>query len=92
MRSTGPARFSCAVVLIIVAALSLGACSARTPASGGGKCLGISALTACGDSSSRSGRVIGMRGWLATFACNWRSSRCRGRTRFYPAPICAQSR
>ena len=36
MHSTGPVRASRAVVLIIVAALSLGACSARTPASGGG--------------------------------------------------------
>ncbi len=36
MHSTGPVRASRAVVLIIVAALSLSACSARTPASGGG--------------------------------------------------------
>ena len=36
MRSTGLVRFSRAVVLIIVAALSLGACSARTPAPSGG--------------------------------------------------------
>ena len=36
MHSMGPVRVSRAVVLIIVAALSLSACSARTPASGGG--------------------------------------------------------
>jgi len=36
MHSTDPVRVSRAVVLIIVSALSLSACSARTPASGGG--------------------------------------------------------
>ena len=61
MHSTGPVRASRAVVLIIVAALSLSACSARTPASGGGGSSGTGVFGGQASAPVASDEVLGVK-------------------------------